>query len=89
MEKRDFLRSRVFFLVISAQFILSATILSGISGRFFPSQSAEIPASGDIISEKSEIRALIERFSVDERSLNRYYFFTAVWSDRPRERRWL
>jgi hypothetical protein len=33
------------------------------------------PKSGDIVPVESELKAMIERYSVDERSLNRYYLF--------------
>ncbi len=37
--------------------------------------AAQTPASGKIVPEESELRSMIERYSVDERSLNRYYAF--------------
>jgi len=60
--------------------LITAVIIAGLTGpaaaREIQSQPVfESPASGEILPAPSELKGLIERFSADKRSLDRYYEF--------------
>lgn len=60
--------------------ILTAILVAGLISPVTAQDTKLIenhghPLSGDIVPASSEIKPLIERYSVDERSLNRYYTF--------------
>jgi uncharacterized protein (DUF885 family) len=65
------MKSHVFWVaIIIACMMIPATAQDAKLSSVF-----ETPMSGVILPEESELKAAIERFTVDERSLNRYYTF--------------
>ena len=75
--KRHISSNRVDFCVV---LLVACMIMSTNLPAASQSQASDVvfghPESGDIISAPSELRDLIERYSADQRSLERYYDFS-------------
>ena len=70
-------RRGIFFrILILAGLFTGIGILPTIAQEAKPARAFGIPSSGAIETETSELKAVIERYSADERSLNRYYTIT-------------
>jgi hypothetical protein len=65
-----------FRIVLLAVCIIMIMNLPAVSQNLTSDIAFGLPASGDIIPAPSELRDLIERYSADQRSLERYYNFS-------------
>jgi len=75
--KRQISLNRIDFrIVLLAACIIMIMNFPAVSQNLTSDIASGLPASGDIIPAPSELRDLIERYSADQRSLERYYDFS-------------
>jgi hypothetical protein len=71
-----FVKKRLVFFAVIFVFLATAGLMLPVTGHEEKSTGVtQLPASGEILPELSELKGMIERYSIDERSLNRYFTF--------------
>ncbi|UCE42292.1 MAG: DUF885 family protein [Candidatus Aminicenantes bacterium] len=74
--KSLFFRKRISFRIIFwAAMIMAGMMIPATAQDTKPVSIFETPKSGDIVPVESELKAVIERYSIDELSLSRHYTF--------------
>lgn len=75
MEHFDFDCKLRFFGILIAAYLMTFTVSPSSAANSRANISFQKPASGEIVPAPSELRDLIERWSADQRSLDRFYVF--------------
>jgi uncharacterized protein (DUF885 family) len=75
MKRHIFKKKVAFPMILLAAIALTGTMIPAVAQDVKPAGAFKTPMSGDIVPAESELKAVIERYSTDERSLDRYYTF--------------
>lgn len=75
--KNHFCKKKIAFpAIFLASIVLTGMIIPAGSQDVNPTRAFKTPMSGDILPAESKLKAVIERYSTDERSLDRYFTFS-------------
>jgi uncharacterized protein (DUF885 family) len=75
MKRHIFKKKIAFPVIILATVVLTVAMTPATAQDAKPARAFKTPMSGDIAPSESELKDAIERYTTDERSLDRYYTF--------------